>query len=105
MSNLKILGKDWRLVRAPIPTDNLVHYGETDKLAGTITLNSMATKQQHLDTMLHEAIHVISGELNLGLSERKVSCLSAALCAFVLDNPKVFNRKTARTIRAERKKK
>ena len=105
MAKLKILGKDWRLVHRVIPTDSLVHYGQTDKLAGIITINSKAHEHQRLDTMLHEVIHVVSEELGMNLSEQKTACLAASLCAFVLDNPKVFNRKTARTIRVERRKK
>jgi len=93
MTRLKILGKSWRLVHSPIPDDNLVHYGQTDHLAGQIVVNSRATPHQRLDTTIHEVIHVIDGELKLGLSEGNVSRLSSALCGVILDNPRLFQAK------------
>ena len=93
VKSLKILSKAWRVV--PLrhqKSDKTIYYGKTDHLAGTIAVNKRVTRQQRLDTMLHETIHVIDGELKIGLTERDVCCLATALAGFVIDNPTVFKR-------------
>jgi hypothetical protein len=39
------------------------------------------------DTLLHEIIHAIDYQMQLGLKERQVHCLASGLVAVFLDNP------------------
>lgn len=41
------------------------------------------------DTMLHEIIHMLDYEYQLGLKERHVHCLASGLYAVLKDNPQV----------------
>jgi hypothetical protein len=43
---------------------------------------------ERLDTLLHEALHVIDDQLALGLSERQVHRLAHGLATFLVDNPR-----------------
>jgi len=72
MRKVKILGKSWRVVPLRDKSDKAIYYGRTNHLKGKIAINPTTTRQQRLDTMLHETIHVIDGELKIGLTERDV---------------------------------
>jgi hypothetical protein len=97
---IKILGKDYELVE----------YGLTDALEGDqrvrgrMGFTEYATQvigmlhglhpDQRRDTLVHEALHAISYQLGLDLSEKTVQRLACGLSALVKDNPAIFDDET-----------
>lgn len=57
-TTIRINGRQWRIVRAPLPTD----HGLTDHRTRTVTLDTALTGEDLKDTLLHELLHACLGE-------------------------------------------
>lgn len=58
-------------------------YGEFDPNKNLVTINP---DKQPANTLLHEILHIISGEKKLGLSEQQVEKLETWLCDMFCNN-------------------
>jgi len=61
--------------------------GELDPAKQRITIRKGQPLEQEQDTVLHEVIHAVDCEGNLGLSERQVRGLGTILLGVMKDNP------------------
>jgi len=92
MKSVKIGGFKYKIkiTKDPILINGVEGYGShcfSDKVI-TISDRDVSIQQQKQST-LHEIIHAINGERNLGLSEQIVVDLSLGLFAFMQDNKKL----------------
>ena len=55
----------------------------------TIMLLNKQAEDSKKDTMLHEVIHMLDYDYQLGLKEKQVHCMASGLYSFLRDNPKV----------------
>ena len=75
---LHILGKPYRLDF--LPTNQLpANMGTCNRGRQVICIDESLGKEQVEDTTLHEVLHIIDGELSLGLSEETIQRLSVGL--------------------------
>ena len=63
--------------------------GASNRTEQTIILNKETGREQREDTLLHEVIHIISGELSLELSEETVARLSVGLYSSGVKLPRI----------------
>lgn len=78
MKAIQILGKEYKIEYV----DNKTlggNYGDCNTTKAYIRINKEITKQQQEDTLIHEALHIISDELKIELEERQVQILATAL--------------------------
>ncbi len=75
---IEILGKKYKIVETnhECMPDN---FGTSSTRDQIITLTKSMSSQQRGDTLLHEIIHIISGELVLGMSEETITRLAVGL--------------------------
>jgi hypothetical protein len=86
---VRILGRDFKVIRDTNATEALTAWGFCDRLTDEIVLRkrgSEYTEGQEKSTFLHESIHVIDDLLKLGLNEEQVSLLSVGVLALIVDN-------------------
>ena len=75
---LHILGKPYRVDR--LPTNQLpTLMGSTNRGRQVICLDETLAADQAEDTLLHEVLHIIDGELALNFSEETIQRLSVGL--------------------------
>ena len=60
--------------------------GHYDDFTKTIEIDTKLHPETIQATLLHEAIHVISDHMHLGLSERQVRGLEVGISSFLRDN-------------------
>lgn len=78
MKAIQILGKEYKIEYV----DNKTlggNCGDCNTTKAYIRINKEITKQQQEDTLIHEALHIISDELKIELEERQVQILATAL--------------------------
>lgn len=75
--SMKILGKTYR-IKERTPT-NPTDLGYVEMRKQLITISPDQHPSQKEDTLLHEVIHVLSGEMGLGLTEKQTTGLAAGL--------------------------
>ena len=63
--------------------------GAANRTEQTIVLNKQVGRDQMRDTLMHEVIHIISGELSLELAEETVSRLAVGLYASGVRPPRI----------------
>jgi hypothetical protein len=87
---LDILGKKFKVLQ--MPTDNTEdHDGLMELSKQEIWYRSQEALSYNQDTVLHETVHAIDEVLQLGLKEKQVHQLAAALLAVIKHNPKFIN--------------
>jgi hypothetical protein len=75
---IEILGKPYRLIE--IEASSAPDFaGSNNRDAQTITVVKGLVKEARADTILHEALHIISSELCLGLAEDQIGRLACGL--------------------------
>lgn len=77
---VSILGKSYRVVRLD-PGCAPDFMGTNSRHSQTITIVEGQGPDQEADTIMHEALHIISDELTLGLTEEQIARLAVALFA------------------------
>ena len=92
LQQIKINGKKYQLL--PLEDDphkepNLC--GKVDSHNSLIYLDYTLDKQQLNETILHEAIHVISDDFGLNLSENKVKTLAVSIYSLIVNNKSFAN--------------
>ncbi len=83
----RVIGKTYRIAYSsgkPLDEGDL---GELDPAKQRITVRKGQPLEQEQDTVLHEVIHAVDIEGNLGLSERQVRGLGTILLGVMKDNP------------------
>ena len=86
---IRIIGKTYGIQYtsgAPLDDDNI---GELDPDKQKITIKKGQPLETEQDTFLHEIIHAIDHELNIGLREKQVRALATGFLAALKDNPKL----------------
>lgn len=73
-----ILGKAYTLRRVR-DHQAMGMYGSSDRKGQNIVVNMDLEPDQYEETLLHETLHIIDGELKLGLSEATVCRLAVGL--------------------------
>ena len=81
----RLLSKTWEIRRKE--SADLHGRCVSDELV--IEINPISPINHQRETVLHEAIHAIDGELDLRFSERQVDVLSAALFSWLRDNREI----------------
>jgi len=92
ITKLRVLGQDLAIVADAELVNDRDAYGEYRGLRGEIALFPRATPNRQGDTLIHEAVHVLSDRLDLGLDEGTVRRLAAGVHAVMRDNPKAVRR-------------
>ncbi len=64
----------------------VTHWGHCYHGECKIILNNNINKQKLWQTLLHEAVHIIDNEYNVGLDEDNVDRITSGLYAFLKDN-------------------
>jgi len=95
---MSVLGKDYCIVEmsqrklaavAEEPLDTKV-LGLCEYKKQLILLFDSMQKDCTVETLLHETIHALDGELGIGLSEKKVRQLSQGLYDVLKHNPEIW---------------
>lgn len=86
---LKVLGKDYT-VRIDKKLDQADVCGTCLYSAQLLSLAPRLGPQQRAETLLHELIHAVGGEMGLNISERTVRGLAIGLFQVLRDNPKLI---------------
>jgi hypothetical protein len=87
--NLDVLGKDYSIkevTEKELPKET----GECYYWLQCILLDKNLRKDSSLETLLHEVIHAVDGELGLGLKEGQVRLLSQGLYSVLKHNPETW---------------
>lgn len=78
-SKIMVLGKPYE-IRMTDDVGAGGNLGQTKRSRQVIILNTEeCAKEQLEETLLHEVIHIVDGELRLGLSETTVACLAVGI--------------------------
>jgi hypothetical protein len=84
---LKILGKKYALRFVEKVNDKEDLMGLCNDAQQDIQVSLHQPKDALKDTILHEIIHAVDYQMQLGLKERQVHGMAAGLVAVFLDNP------------------
>lgn len=84
-NSITIFGKPY-IVSYVDTVDEEDSSGECDPRSGEIKILKTMCDAQKKDTLLHEILHIISGELRLGVSEKQVSSLAVGLYSAFKEN-------------------
>lgn len=86
--SLEIGYKDYKIIQAekPVVLDNSICYGTISYDNQEIKLDKTYKKDQLLCTLIHEVIHGIDDDLNIGLDETAVELLGKGLYIFLKHN-------------------
>ncbi len=86
---IKIVGKRFRVQYLPEVTNDAGEpcYGTSDVTKQLILIEDGMPHERERDTLLHECIHAIDDQLNMGLDEDQVARLATTILALLLDNP------------------
>jgi hypothetical protein len=85
---VRIIGKTYSILWTsgkPLDDGDL---GELDPATQRMSIRVGQPLEQEQDTVLHEVIHAIDNELNLGLREAQVRSLATGVLAVMKDNPR-----------------
>ena len=85
----RIIGKTYRILYVsgkPLEDDDL---GEFDPYKQLIVIKNGQPLEGEQDTLLHEIVHAISNEADLGLTEKQVRPLATIMLGVLKDNPRV----------------
>ena len=85
--SIDVLGKTYTI--SVLTNDNL---GECDYVHQSIGINIGLAGDAKLETLLHECIHAVSGDMGLGLHEKQVRPLSVGLYQVLKANPTIWTR-------------
>ena len=85
---VKILGKRYRIDTVPNSNLDPRNQGHILHTTGRITLLDGMAPDATRETLLHECIHSIVDNLQLGLEEKQVGALSAGLYALAKESPR-----------------
>ena len=91
LDKLKILGKTYTVVYEGSPyfepdVQPEVKWGMCDHTGQKIHLYSGQMEEMMLETLLHETIHVIEGDMQMKFTEEDVSRLAAGMQAVIMEN-------------------
>lgn len=86
-NSLRILGKKYAIHFVEKVNDKEDLLGICDDQKQEIKIALYQPKDAMKDTLLHEIIHAVDYQMQLGLKERQVHCLAAGIVAVFLDNP------------------
>jgi hypothetical protein len=76
--SVQILGKTYSI--SVVPDDRIAgNMGSAKRSAQTIVLNETLHREQMEETLLHEVLHIIDGELCCGLDEDCIARLAVGL--------------------------
>lgn len=84
--SVKILSHNYRVVQDLDPATSK-YYGFIDHNAGVIRLSQELIDTLLRRTIVHEVVHAIDVQLDLGLTEAQVTALGTCVDSFIIDNP------------------
>ena len=84
--SVSVLGKTYT-VKHKTPPGRRKHYGSCESRHTTLYVSPKQSKCNKSDTLLHEILHAVSEEMQLGLKEHQVRLGATALYAVLRDNP------------------
>lgn len=91
MRKIKILGRTYKVFTRPIKdVDKVMVFGFCDYRTQEIHLHKKLCRERKLETTLHEIVHVLDGDMGIGLSEKQVARLAVGLAGVALENPRLF---------------
>ena len=88
---LKILGKPYSVnyvTGEPLAEDEL---GECNDNAQALYIREGQVLDNEQDTLLHEGIHAIDEQMQIGLKEAQVRRLATGILSVLKDNPKLIS--------------
>jgi hypothetical protein len=88
-ATVRINGKDFKVEYLKEEETMPVADGFNFPRKSLIKISKKLSREQKLDTLLHEVIHVIDYDCQLELSERQVHVLGTQLFGFLKDNPDI----------------
>ncbi len=59
---------------------------------GEVFIRKGLSREQTMDTVLHELLHAVAEERDVSLSEKATTQLASGLLAMFVDNPRLFGR-------------
>jgi hypothetical protein len=78
MSDIMVLGKPYKINY--LPSNQLpMNMGTSNRGRQVLCIDETLAPEQRDDTILHEILHVIDGELALGLSEETIQRLAVGI--------------------------
>jgi len=86
---ITILGKPYKLLELS-EVESLGNMGTTRRAKQIIHVDKELAKDQYSETILHEIIHVIDEELNLGLDEQTIARLAVGIYSAHADLKGIF---------------
>lgn len=89
-NTLKICGKPWKIVRCKQTVLEVDSFGKVDMDKLEIAIMDDQPRPLEKDTALHEVIHAIDEQLDLGLKEHQVEVLGCMLQQVFADNPELL---------------
>ena len=88
IDRLRILGKPYTVeFQKATDLNGDVNFGRCWEKTQRIALDADLAREQVIDTLLHEVIHVTDTAAQIGLSEEQVGALASMLTAVLFDNP------------------
>lgn len=78
MKTISVLAKTYQLIEVK-ENASFGFSGSANSTKLVVSVNAELPKEQYEDTLLHEIVHVIDHELNLGLTEETVARLAVGL--------------------------
>ena len=89
MKSITILGKAYKITElTEIASQG--NMGSTNRTKQIIHVDKELQKDQYSETILHEMLHIIDGELNLGLDEDTIARLAVGIYSAHVDLKRIF---------------
>ena len=89
LKKIRVLGKGYKIkwyAEHPVLGEDLNLHGKHDWANGTIYVRQSLDHDRALDTLIHEVIHAIKGEMDINIEERDIVGLASGLQCFFKDN-------------------